>query len=412
MNSYKRWCIDSLNQALESRRVISILGARQCGKTTLARQFLNQQSEYNIIYRTLDDLTLLQAAIDDPKSFLQTSADTLIIDEIQKAPLLLSSIKQIVDENNRAGQFLLTGSADIRHLPQASESLAGRIKNLHLRTLVMGEINGNPPNFLQIIFNRNFPTRISGCDKRKILQLAFNGGYPEPLLLKNARDRKDWFRDYVNTLIYKDLSDIVNIRRTSTLKEMVKILMAWSSKFIDIPDLCGKLSISRATFDSYLNVLESLYLFERVPAWCKTDYNRVGRKDKLFASDTGLMAALLNWNFEEVLLDSDRSGKIVETLVFHELVVQCELYGAEIYHYRDRENREIDFIIESEDGKIACIEVKSGSVVSKSDFRHMEWFHNNIAQDREVIMIILYSGENIIFFSENLICLPTLILGI
>ena len=412
MDSYKRWCLDSLDQSLGSRRVVSILGARQCGKTTLAKQFLNQKSERDVIYRTLDDPMLLQAAIDDPKSFLQVSAKTLIIDEIQKAPILLSSIKQIVDENNRLGQFILTGSADIRHLPQVSESLAGRIKNLHLRTLSIGEVNGNLPNFLEMIFNLDFPSRISCCNKRKILQLAFNGGYPEPLRLKNAQSRREWFIDYTNTLILKDLQDISNIRRISVLKELLKILMAWSSKFIDISDLCSKLSISRITFDSYLNALESLYLFERVPAWCKTDYSRVGKKDKLFASDTGLMATLLNWNFDEVMLDPDRSGKIVETFVFHELAIQCELYGAEIYHYKDRENREIDFVIELDDGKIDCIEVKAGSIISRSDFRHMEWFQNNILKNRDVVMLILYSGEDTIFFGKNLICLPILMLGL
>lgn len=420
MSSYERWCLDTLKQALESRRVVVISGARQCGKTTLVRSYfeserVSSRSEemsagvtpaacrVGEIYRTLDDVTLLKAAHDDPRSFVRTSADTLIIDEIQKAPELLPSIKEVVDSNNRPGQFLLTGSADIRKLPQVSESLAGRVKNIHLRTLTCGEILGNRPNFINELFNGDFPGQIAGYDKKKILDTAFLGGYPEPL---NIKYRKDWFHDYIDTLISKDLKDISNIKRISTLKELVKILAAWSSKFIDIPDLCGKLSISRQTFDSYLNALEFLYLFERVPSWCKTDYARVGKKDKLFISDTGLMAALLNWKVDEVMVNPDRAGKIVETLVYHELSVQCDLCGAKIYHYRDRENREIDFVVESEDEQIACIEVKSGTAISKSDFKHIEWFRDNIARNRNIITIILYSGENTLSFGEGLLAIP------
>ena len=402
MDSYKRWFVDILKQSLNMRRVTVISGARQCGKTTLAKQIISEK----IVYRTLDDVTLLKAAQNDPQSFVETSADTLIIDEIQKVPSLLPSIKQIVDQNNRMGQFLLTGSADIRKLPQVSESLAGRIRNLHLRTLSYGEILGNQPRFIERLFNRDFTNQIKGYDKKKILEIAFNGGYPEPLGLQSSRYRKSWFNDYIDTLISKDLKDISNIKRISVLKELVKILAAWSSKFLDIPDLCGKLSISRPTFDGYLNALESLYLFERVPSWCKTDYARVGKKDKLFMADTGLMASLLNWNFDEVMLNSDRAGKLVETLVYHELSIQSEIYDAKIYHYRDRENREIDFIIESEDEQIACIEVKSGSAISKSDFKHIEWFRDNIVKDRNIVTIIIYSGEDTLSFGDGLLAVP------
>ena len=307
MDSHKRWFVDVLREALEVRRIVIISGSRQCGKTTLAKQLVSEK----IIYQTLDDITLLKAAQNDPKSFIKTTADTLVIDEIQKVPDLLPSIKLMVDQNNRPGQFLLTGSADIRKLPQVTESLAGRIKNIHLKTLSYGEILGNQPNFMKKLFKRDFPDQIKGYDKRRVIEIAFAGGYPEPLALRSPRHRKSWFNDYVNTLISKDLRDISNIKRISVLKELVKILAAWSSKFISIPDLCGKLSISRQTFDSYLNALESLYLFERVPSWIKTDYARVGKKDKLFIADTGLMTSLLNWNMEEVLLIPDRAGKLM-----------------------------------------------------------------------------------------------------
>ena len=118
------------------------------------------------------------------------------------------------------------------------------------------------------------------------------------------------------------------------------------------------------------------------------------------------MASLLNWNIEEVILNPDRAGKLVETLVYHELSIQGEMCGAKIYHYRDRENREVDFIVESEDEQIACIEVKAGSAISKSDFKHIEWFRKNIAKDSNIVTIILYTGENTLSFGDGLLAVP------
>ncbi len=153
-------------------------------------------------------------------------------------------------------------------------------------------------------------------------------------------------------------------------------------------------------------MLESLFLFERVPSWIKTDYARVGEKDKLFMGDTGLMAFLLNWKLEEVMFNSDRADKLVETLVYHELSIQCEMCGVKIYYYRDRENREVDFVVEFENELVACIEVKASAAISKSDFKHLERFRKNIVKDRDVITIILYTGENTLSFREGLLAVP------
>jgi predicted AAA+ superfamily ATPase len=398
---YKRWMETSLKQALSKRRVVVISGVRQCGKTTLSKQMAIDNS----IFRSLDDVTLLKAALDDPNGFVKHSHNTMIIDEIQKAPDLLSAIKQIVDSDNRVGQFLLTGSADIKSLPQVSESLAGRIKNIRLRTFSQGEILRNEPKFMQMLFNNEFPTQIPGYGKREILKIAFRGGYPEVVNFSDT-DRKDWHLDYVNTLLSRDLKNIANIKRKAALEEQMRILAAWSSKLTDTPGMCSKLSIGRQTFDSYVGALETLYLFERVNAWCKTDYARVGRKDKIFINDTGIMASILNWNFEEAYLNPERSGKMVETLAYNELAVQAEIAGCRIFHYRDREDREIDFIIEDQNGRIACIEIKSGSAVSKDDFKHIIWFKNNVVKNKKVFSIILYSGENTVSFGDSLVAVP------
>jgi predicted AAA+ superfamily ATPase len=397
-----RWLKPTLEQSLNKRRVLVISGPRQCGKTTLSKQILKD----GITYRTLDDVTLLKAAFDDPVSFVSHQSQTMVIDEIQKCPLLIPAIKQVVDVDTRPGQFLLTGSSDIMANPAISESLAGRVKNLRLRTMTVGEVLGTNPNFLDMAFGGEFPDQISGFNKMEVTKLALRGGYPETLTL-SANDRKEWHRDYANTLITRDLREILNIRRSETLMGLLYILASWSSKLMDINGICSKLSLTKNTFETYVNLLQGIYLFEKLKPWIKTDYDRVGKKEKIFMTDSGLMSSLLSWKLDNIALDPDKSGKLFETLVFNELATLVSINsGYELYHYRDRENREIDFILENEDGDIVGLEVKSGSIVSGDDFKHLKWFKEKIAKDRNFIGIILYSGENTARFGNNFIAVP------
>jgi predicted AAA+ superfamily ATPase len=401
-NKFLRWQHEGVREALKDRRVVVISGSRQSGKTTLAQQVATKKDSFV----TLDDSTILSVALLDPLGFVQHSQGTMIIDEIQKAPNLLLAIKQVVDMNNRAGQFLLTGSADIRTLPTISDSLAGRISHVRLRTLTVGEILGKNPTFFDRAFNRDWPMQIRGYGRAEIIDLAFRGGYPEIIRLSEAR-RKRWYWDYVKSLLSRDLRDIVNIQRQDVMERLLNILVSWSGKFMDIGAICSKLTIARNTFSSYVNALILLCLFEKVPPWLRTDYERVGRREKIFATDTGLMASLLNWRPADVAFDADKSGKLIETFVFNELIAQIDLkYGYSLRHYRDRDNREIDFIVENDNGEILGIEVKAGSAVSKNDCRPMLWFKNNIVKDKPFIGVVLYTGENVLPLGSDMFAVP------
>ena len=134
----------------------------------------------------------------------------------------------------------------------------------------------------------------------------------------------------------------------------------------------------------------------------------LSKKDKIFITDSGLMASILGWPVMDILEDRDKVGKLVESFIFHELSVQIDLEKNryDLYHYRDREKREIDFIIQRNDGKILAIEVKSGSSISRDSFKHIKWFKNNIVKDQEVIGIVLYTGKDILSFGSNLWAIP------
>ena len=415
----KRWQTESVKEALKLRRVVVISGARQAGKTTLTKQAATEGESRNAVssvdYRSLDDTAMLEFALYDPKGFVMNRvskdahAKTMIIDEIQKAPKLVPEIKLVVDRDKRPGQYLLTGSANILTLPTISDSLAGRVKYLRLRPFTVGETLGKKPVFFERAFNGDFPVKITGYNKADIIDLAFRGGYPEAVAINNFRHRKDWHKDYVQAIIERDLKDIANIRRKDTLLSLFGILASWSAKFMELSQISSSLSVNKDTLDSYINILVSMCMFEKVSPWLKTDYERIGKRPKFYAADTGIMASFLGWNQKDVFMDNDRSGKLIETFIFQELAALIDLENKyTLSQYRDRLDREIDFLVERDDGALLGIEVKAGHNVSKSDFKPQEWFAENILKNKKPYTgIILYSGDRTIQFTENMLAVPT-----
>lgn len=402
---YPRWQEVRLKDALKTRRILFLAGPRQCGKTSLS----NILTLANTIYRSLDDQTLLASALSDPQGFVRHGNELMIIDEVQRAPILLPAIKQNVDVFQNPGRFLLTGSANIQSLPGVTESLAGRIRKIRLRPLTQGERRCQGPMFLaqafQNIFEHSEKTHVTKDD---YIQMALQGGYPEAVRMTGVRETRHWHLDYLEALMERDLKDIINIKRKDSMDKLLEVLAAWSSKFIDLTAIGSSLSLARPTIESYINALEALYVVERVRAWAKTDYDRVSKQDKLFMADTGLMSSILGWQLSKVCLNDDINGKLLETFVFTELIAlieaQEEIY--QLYHYRDREKREIDFIVQHESGALLGIEVKSGSAITRDHFKHLKWFKSNMAKEQPFIGIILYSGQHLVPFGPNFWAVP------
>ncbi|MCL2267492.1 MAG: DUF4143 domain-containing protein, partial [Treponema sp.] len=245
-------------------------------------------------------------------------------------------------------------------------------------------------------------------NKEAIFNLAFRGGYPEAAAINNPQHRKEWHNDYINTILHRDLKDIANIRRQDDLINLVGILASWSAKFMELSQITANLSINKITLDSYINTFVYMYIFEKVSPWLKTDYERIGKRSKFYAADTGLMTSILGWNFNDTIINNDRSGKLMETFVFQELSAQLDLESRySLFQYRDRLKREIDFLIERDDGALVGIEVKAGHGVSKDEFKTQIWFRENIIKNKTPYTgIILYSGDRTIRFEENLLAVP------
>jgi uncharacterized protein len=421
-----RWRLAAVAQALETRRVVVLTGARQCGKTTLAKQFLQKpvpsDPKHGTIYRTLDDIAMQKAAKADPHGFVAHGDGLMVIDEVQRVPELLLAIKKDVDDNPRSGRFLLTGSADIQSLPTVRESLAGRVSNVRLRPFAAGEMAGLAPAFLSRATRQDWDGLGAGLagglplphlegvmsGKDTVLQLAMRGGYPEVQRLKPAAARR-WHQDYLAALMARDLRDIARISRKDSMAKLLEVLAAWSSKFIDISAIGAQLALARPTLEAYANALEALFLIERVRPWSKTDYDRVSKQDKLFMTDTGLIASLLRWQFDKVRIDADQSGKLVESYVFSQLAAQLEAQEDThtLSHYRDREQREIDFIVETPQGITLGIEVKAGSAVGEGSFKHLAWFKERmLPQNAPFVGIVLYTGEHVLRFGVGMWAVP------
>lgn len=404
-----RWKEPGVLEALQTRRVVVLAGARQCGKTTLAKT-INQPR--GVIYRTLDDVALLSAARTDPHGFVAHGDGLMVIDEIQRAPALLQAIKKEVDENPALGRFLLTGSANIQSSPGVAESLAGRVASLRLRPFAVGEMARVAPTFLARAVRQDWAGLASSfggaSGKDAVLLQAMRGGYPEVQALSDKGVRR-WHMDYIAALMARDLQDIAHIRRKDSMVKLLEVLAAWSCKLMDVSAIGGQLSLARPTLESYINALEALFLVERVRPWAKTDYDRVSRQDKLLMTDTGLVASLLRWPFDKVRLDADQSGKLVEGFVFTQLAAQLDAQDEphSLTHYRDREQREIDFVVETPDGMTMGIEVKAGSAVGADSFKHLVWFRERMLKDKTPFVgLVLYTGDQVLRFGEHLWAVP------
>lgn len=402
----KRWILNELNHKLAYRRGVHLTGARQVGKSTLAGMVeLDSARRY-----TFDVKKTREAATSDPYGFVKHGAgETLVIDEVQKVPELLDAIKTILDNDNSKGQYLLTGSSNLHFAKAVKDSLAGRLGLIRLRPLSLGEINGQPPTFLKVAFERSFKNSYPDLDKRDIIRIGFRGGYPEVLDLSD-KERRTWFREYLDDLLEKDVQDITEIRKIDVLRAASLWLFAHSAQFVTVDELAAKVGLSKATTENYLTTLKALFLFDQLPAWAKSDYALLGKRPKWIANDTGMMSSLLKWNAEDVYLDESRSGKFVESWVYQQIAALADTMGdIGLTHYRDNKQREIDFMVERPDGALLGLEVKAGSV-SHSDFANLKWFASNLART-PFTGIVLYSGSETLRFGEGFYAVPLSALG-
>ena len=395
----------SLRDAMADTPVVLVHGARQTGKSTLAKTYA--QSVDGATYLTLDDATVLAAAVGDPAGFLSQFTGPVVLDEVQRAPGLFLAIKLLVDRDRRPGRFLLTGSADVLLVPALSDSLAGRMEILTLWPFAGVELSGDLWSFVDMLFSDNPLPKAAALEPRPLLlQRIACGGFPEALARTAARRREAWFGSYITTILQRDVREVSNIENLTMLPRLLALLAARSCGLLNQAELSRALGMPLSTLRRYLTLLEMTFLLRQTPAWSANLGKRLIKSPKATLCDTGLMSFLLGIDASQGIPDH-LTGPLVENHAVMELTKHLgwSATRAALYHFRDQTGQEVDILLEDAMGRLVGIEVKAATGVSKEDFRHLQLLRKQTGP-RFHRGVVLHTGTETVAFDGQLSAFP------
>ena len=396
----KRVITQEIEKALKISPVVLIAGARQIGKSTLVSKLKRE-------YIVMDDITQLDAAINDPQGYIKRIPKPITIDEIQKAPQLLTPIKMYVDKDRRNGEFLLTGSANVLNLKKSNESLAGRLIELTMYPFSAKEKNQDTKtNVVDMLFEKKLSSLNidkKACDN--LPRFIIEGGYPLSFMMSDAKERFMWFNSYISTYIERDIRSIGELRDLDGFIRFFNILAPRTANILNKSDIANDTKLNSITVDNYISLLEKVYQAHLLKPYFENIGKTFIKSPKVYLTDSGMSCHVLNIRDEEDLKNSRYKGSIYETFIFSELLkhITYSKDVLEFFYYRTQDKKEIDFIVKKGE-EILAIEVKSSYSVKKDDFKHIVDFQNR--SSKNITGIVLYSGEKVIGFSDTLFAVP------
>ncbi len=362
---FKRPLAASLKAALRDTPVVCLLGPRQSGKTTLARTL-----EPRHAYVTFDDEATLSYARADPTGFVAALPSRVILDEIQRVPELLRTIKLAVDRDRRPGRFVLTGSANLLLLPGLGDSLAGRMEVVQLQPLTAAEQARSPGRFLEALLAGRLKPSVVGRAPSAPVALAHHvvgGGFPEAVARSEARARS-WHREYLRTLLERDVKDVARVRDTAAVGRLLEMLAWRTAEILNVSSLGNDLGLRRETVEHYLEVCERLYLVRRLQPWHRNPASRLIKSPKVHLVDSGLAATLTGITAADWSAQRGRFGHLLESFVVQQLMAQAGWTDPELrfWHYRDRDQVEVDIVI-TRGRQTWGVEVKAAVTTTPAD---------------------------------------------
>lgn len=379
---------------------VVVSGARQTGKSTLSLALSPGKRRYF----SLDDLDVQELARRDPAALLEGS-QPVTLDEVQREPDLLSSVKRAIDRKRTPGQFLLTGSANLAMMRGVSETLAGRASYLTLWPMTRREQKGEGRcglwDELLAADDDDWESLLSkkGEEAEDWQALARRGGFPTPALkLDSDADRAIWFDGYVRTYLERDLQALSSISALPDFRRLMRAACLRVGQLINQTELGRDVALPQPTVHRYMNLLETSYLLVRLPAYAVNRTKRLIKAPKLYWGDTGVALHLSGQDAPQ--------GAHLENLILNDLLAwrDSRLEAAEVMYWRTATGEEVDFVVETE-GKLLPIEVKGGSRLRLSDAKHLLSFRAEYGKKART-GLLLHTGSQIEWLAQGILAVP------
>ena len=406
----ERRLTEEILEALNTFPAIFINGPRQAGKTTLVQHLA--KTECPADYVSFDDFNFFRAAEANPQNFLRAFKGRLILDEVQLVPRMFRALKLLVDETrqmdhvNANGRYLLTGSANIMTFPELSDAMVGRMCTFPLFPLSALEISKGRGEFLERLFNYEiqFGTRKQEIGISEMIQQAT---FPEITNL-DYDSRKEWFGAYTTALLQREVKQIAAISKASVLPNLLSVLASRAGGLINEADIARTIKENSVTTKSYRILLQMIYLTFDVQPWFRRTDKRLVKSPKGYILDTSLLCYVRQIDLPRAeKFDPDLFGHLFENFVASELLKQATIskLRAQLYHFRTSDNKKIDFVLETPNGKLVGVETKSRDVVTAADFKGLQVLQHQVKDDF-ICGIVLYCGRHVIPFGDRLWAVP------
>ncbi|MGB3680773.1 MAG: ATP-binding protein [Candidatus Microthrix parvicella] len=390
--------------------VLLLEGPRSVGKSTLLREIA---SAADGVIVDLDDPGVRDAVAADPALFVQ--GDRLVcIDEYQKAPVVLDAIKAELNQQTAPGRFILAGSARHDTLPAASQALTGRMSRLRVLPLSQGELAGVRENFLSLV--NESPASVVTADRSTTqrgdyIARIVRGGFPLAVGTSTPTARQRWIDEYLRSTLERDVRELSQLRQGHLLETVLDRLAGQTAQILNVNNVARSTGLDNSTIDSYISLLEKVFLVRRLPAWGKTLTARSASSPKIHVLDSAIAARLMRVTPEKLAtLDPTAQtelGHLLETFAVGELLKQAS-WCAEVSgvgHWRTHDHLEVDLVVELDDGGVMGFEVKSGSRVPGDQLKPLKKLREAVGQNFRA-GYALYLGERAYTFEDRIHVVP------
>lgn len=382
---------------------VLVTGPRAAGKTTTARRLAAE------VLR-LDDPGVAAAVRADPDAALRRSTEPVLLDEWQEVPEVLGAVKRAVDEDSRAGRFLLTGSVEAELTARLWPG-TGRVVRLVLLGLTQREVARAAGDGLldavarEALEDVSLPQKVPDVDG--YVDLAFASGFPEPVLWLSRSAQEGWLDGYVEHGVARDVRAAGQVRDPVRLRRYLEVLGLSTGGMPTAATLYQAAGVDQRTADAYDRLLEALYLLDRVPAWSSNRISRLMKRPKRYLVDPAVAMSAARVDRAAVLRDGDLLGRVLDTFVAAQLRVEVSLRPrARLFHLRTEAGRqEIDLIVDLGGGRLIAVEVKAGSAPTVRDTRHLIWLRETIGTGF-VSGIVFHTGRSAFRLEERIWALP------